>query len=458
MKRPLPCLLAFLLLAALPPAGACAKWAEGDAGAAYSSALSLPAGNAPTAAGAGDDVTVSWAVAEGGAPVAGYQVERYDLSGQPQPVGPGCAGTLPAASCTESGVPAGQWRYTVTPVSATWRGAESAESVPVTVEAPAQKTISTFAWALGDASSGRERDESEPLAFAGDGLSAKSERLSDTFEPGRYLQFDLSSSLAPGSPASAVAFDFDFAPVGGHDTACFYFQVRRASTDTVVATHGSPAEPVACQTGDEFLVTETPLPEVGSAEAADDLRVRVFVDSERERPVEVDLATVSGGAPGLPFTLYDAELVDASGGSAPVTTPWALYEAEDGAVYTSYTRWRRSFSEDRYLRLGFPGYVPAGATVTEASLALSFGARGDRRELCIYVETFAGSTPIGTHGSAAEPLACSPADEFATETIALPEATEAAVADDLVVRVYCSSDHSAKGELDLARLDVSYAD
>jgi hypothetical protein len=98
MSRLLPGLLALLLFGTLLPAGACAKWTEGDAGGGYSTALSLPAGNAPTAVAAGNDVTVSWTVAEGGAPVAGYRVERYDLSGQPQAIGPGCAGTISTAN------------------------------------------------------------------------------------------------------------------------------------------------------------------------------------------------------------------------------------------------------------------------------------------------------------------------------------------------------------------------
>lgn len=456
MSRLLPGLLGLLLLGTLLPAAAGAKWAEGDAGGGYSTALSLPAGDAPTAVAAGDDVTVSWAAAEGGAPVAGYRIERYDLSGQPQAIGPGCAGTISATSCTESEVPAGEWRYTVTSVRAAWRGAESAESAPVTVEAPPQ-TISTSAWELGDASSGSEHDESEALAFAGDGLSDRSGRFASGFEAARYLQFDMNSPLAPGSTVSSVDFDFDFAATANKDTVCFYFEVRRASTDATIATHGSATEPVACRTGREFLATATPLPEVNGAEVADDLRVRVFVSSAHGRPIEVDRATVSGMAPGLEFTLYDTVVVDSSS-ETPTSLPWPLSEAEGGAAYASSSKWRTSFSEDRYLRLGFPGYVPAGATVTEASLTLSFGAKGNRRELCVYAETFAGSAPIGAHGSAAEPLACSPTGEFATETIALPEVTSAAIADDLVAKVYCSSpSRSAKGEIDLVRLRASYA-
>ncbi|MEO7268860.1 MAG: Ig-like domain repeat protein [Knoellia sp.] len=94
----------------------------------------------PTASATGRAVRVTWAesTVSNGAAVDGYLVKRYDAATlTPQIVGSGCAGTLFLATCVESGVPAGTWVYSVTPVLATnWRGVESVRSSPITVAAP----------------------------------------------------------------------------------------------------------------------------------------------------------------------------------------------------------------------------------------------------------------------------------------------------------------------------------
>jgi hypothetical protein len=95
-------------------------------------------GSAPTASAAqlSTTVAVSWPAATyaNGSAVAGYIVHRYDATtGAAQTVGAGCAGTVQALSCSESGVAIGVWKYSVTPAAGTWRGAESARSGSVTV-------------------------------------------------------------------------------------------------------------------------------------------------------------------------------------------------------------------------------------------------------------------------------------------------------------------------------------
>jgi hypothetical protein len=84
-------------------------------------------------------VTVSWtqATLSGGTAVTGYVVNRSDAStGTQQTTGAGCAGTIAALTCTEYAVPAGSWKYSVTPRYSSWWGAESARSATVTVAAP----------------------------------------------------------------------------------------------------------------------------------------------------------------------------------------------------------------------------------------------------------------------------------------------------------------------------------
>ena len=112
--------------------------ADGQGAAA---AAEVNQGATPTAMQTGPaEVTVSWGAStlSNGHAVDGYLVERYDAgSGAVQVILAGCSGTISATSCAESGVPTGQWKYTITPVIATnWRGPESVKSGAVTIGAP----------------------------------------------------------------------------------------------------------------------------------------------------------------------------------------------------------------------------------------------------------------------------------------------------------------------------------
>ena len=108
---------------------------DGD-GSAAGAARSLPGGNVPTAAVAGNTVTLSWTAStfSGGAGIPGYVVRRFNSVTQLEAtVLSGCAGLITTTSCVEGGVAIGTWRYTVTPAAGAWRGAESAQSAVVTV-------------------------------------------------------------------------------------------------------------------------------------------------------------------------------------------------------------------------------------------------------------------------------------------------------------------------------------
>ncbi|MEA2300767.1 MAG: hypothetical protein QOE44_1302, partial [Solirubrobacteraceae bacterium] len=120
-------------------------WAIWSAGAdatshGASTAASVNQGATPTASAApGRTVAVAWGAAtlSNGHAVDGYIVKRYDAgSGVAQTVLSGCSGTISTTSCTETGVPSGAWKYSVTPVIATnWQGAESLKSGTATVAA-----------------------------------------------------------------------------------------------------------------------------------------------------------------------------------------------------------------------------------------------------------------------------------------------------------------------------------
>jgi trimeric autotransporter adhesin len=113
-------------------------------------AASLPRGSTPEVSLSGTSVTVSWAQSSvggqrlGAYAGGGYTLKRYPASGG-SGVTPGasCDTTIGGASeklsCTESNIPPGSWRYTVTPVLNNWVGSESAQSAAVTIVGPPAK-------------------------------------------------------------------------------------------------------------------------------------------------------------------------------------------------------------------------------------------------------------------------------------------------------------------------------
>jgi hypothetical protein len=92
-------------------------------------------------------VKVSWAATtvSNGQSASAYLVSRVKQgSGVSEPALNGCEGPISGGlTCTESGVPAGQWQYVVTPLfGANWSGAESAKSAAVSSE-PGTLTLSS---------------------------------------------------------------------------------------------------------------------------------------------------------------------------------------------------------------------------------------------------------------------------------------------------------------------------
>jgi len=130
--------LAVFLVVALAAGTAWAGWSSSASGAGRVSSQTVPQGSTPVAFVAVRDVTVSWSAVQlsGGTPVAGYRLARYPASGTTAESLTSCSGVLAGLSCTETAVPVGSWRYTVTPVHGSWTGTASAYSNTVTVMAP----------------------------------------------------------------------------------------------------------------------------------------------------------------------------------------------------------------------------------------------------------------------------------------------------------------------------------
>ncbi|MDQ1548297.1 MAG: hypothetical protein QOH69_3201, partial [Actinomycetota bacterium] len=126
--------LAALVVFSLAGSGVWAYWSAGSGigGNGVAAATTVGAGATPTAVSSGTSVNLSWSASTlaSGAAVSGYLVKRYDATTLAvQTILSSCTGTVTTTSCTESSVPSGQWRYSITPVFATnWTGAESALS------------------------------------------------------------------------------------------------------------------------------------------------------------------------------------------------------------------------------------------------------------------------------------------------------------------------------------------
>ena len=151
-RRLLPLALVLMLALVHATAGV-AYWKAGGTGAGQASVDTLGAGNQPSVSATGTTVTVQWAQTAfrgsplGGFASAGYTIRRYPAGGGAATTPNGGCGALVSGmgatlSCQETGVPAGSWRYTVTPVLGTWTGIESATSAAVAV-APAAPTLSS---------------------------------------------------------------------------------------------------------------------------------------------------------------------------------------------------------------------------------------------------------------------------------------------------------------------------
>jgi len=117
---------------------ALAAWNKSGNGNGRSAAITMPVGNAPTAAVNNRNVQVTWAAVTmpGGGAVDGYRVRRYNTSGVEQTINGACDVVISTTTCTEAGVPSGTWRYAVAPRLGAWQGAFGTMSANITVAAP----------------------------------------------------------------------------------------------------------------------------------------------------------------------------------------------------------------------------------------------------------------------------------------------------------------------------------
>ncbi len=376
-------------------------------------------------------------------------------------------GTVLSGSISPSPVPAsGTSSVSVTLPAGTANGAHTIyaigsagdiASAAVTVSGPVTTTFSVSAWDGRDASAGGSAvNQSDTSAYAGDSRTAASGAFATTFSTSRFLQYTFDNPLPTAGVVSSAAFNFNFAGTAAGTTSCFYFEVRKASTGTVLGTHGSAASPVACATGTTLKTTSTSLPEVAKGETANDLQVRVYASSSASQPLNVDLATVSGSSSGMAFTLYETSFVDSSTGNAAAAAPWMLFAA-DGVFHTTVGDWATTYSSSRYLKLTFPSYVPTGATIKAVSIKHSYRSATSGANVCYYAEVYSDANLIGAQGSSKSPISCnSSSTASVTDTITLPSSLSVAALNSLSVNLYVSRSTVGKSRHDLAELTITY--
>jgi hypothetical protein len=376
-------------------------------------------------------------------------------------------GQVLSASITPDPVPSnGQSSVSVTIPSGTSNGSHTVYAVgsggdvasaAISVQVPI--SISSTAWNIRDASIGSEQDKTDPFAAAGDSRFQGSGNFGSSFDTNRYYQFDFNSPLASGVSTSSVSFNVSLAAGASNDTACFYFDVRRASTGAVIGTHGDATNTIGCVAGTAQQSFSTALSEVTNSTIANDLRIRMYVKTVRAGTIAFDKANITGSTAADTFTLYEMQYVGNSAGSAnPLVVPWGPAFEGDGSLwfYGSATAWPTTFSSSKYLKLTFPNYVPSSASSVSA-VTFENSYRGNSSvNTCYYIEVYSGATLIGTHGSSSSPISCNATASYVKDTISLPEVNTVARANGVVIKMYLRTDTAAQSFHDLFRLNLSY--
>ena len=305
-----------------------------------------------------------------------------------------------------------------------------------------------------DASGGAaETNSSDVLSYA-DGLTVTTKSWSSAFAATRFDDFDFSGGRPAAVPVTSATFNFTFAPSRANDDACFYVEVRRASTNALLGTHGSSGSPSACSTGATVSATVSISAEVTSTDIANDLRIRVYANNSTNRPLKIDLASVSITTPWFTTTLFEKRWDDEANAAAAVVL-WP-FVATDGTAYMTVGNLATAFNAARYLKFTPNQAVPAGAAISSAQVQLAYKSATNGDTTCWYFEVYNGATLIGTHGSSGTPVSCNATTSYVTNTVSIPEVDTVAEANSLVLKAYLRNSGSRKTSIELVQVDLSY--
>jgi hypothetical protein len=314
---------------------------------------------------------------------------------------------------------------------------------------------SAWPWDVRDASGGAAETNSSDVLSYTDTLMATTKSWSTTFATTRFDDFDFSGGLPAGVPVTSATFNFTFVPSRTpQDNACFYIDVRRASTNALLGTHGSSGTPSGCANGAQLAATVDVSAEVTNTDIANDLRIRVYANNSTSRPIKIELATVTITTPYATATLREQRWDDEANAVAAATL-WP-FPATDGTGYTTVGNFATTFSTTRYVKFTPSAAVPTGATIANAQVQLAYKSATAGDQTCWYFEVYNGATLIGTHGSSATPVSCNSTTSYVTDTVSVPEVNTSTIANAVVLRVYMKNSGSRKASFDLVQLDVNY--
>jgi hypothetical protein len=181
----------------------------------------------------------------------------------------------------------------------------------------------TPAFSVSDRSSGSATDGSSANAFANDSRYFLTRAWSTAFASDRYLDFDLNGPLPTGLTAQSVTATIRVSSDLGAGSVCAYVELRRASTNVVLSTHGSAGTPLACTSGTTVTTLSMTLTAVSSTDVANDVRLRLFLMDTASGAARVDEATVAGQTPYSSWTLYPVQTRESYSGQVEVRR-WGL--------------------------------------------------------------------------------------------------------------------------------------
>ncbi len=230
---------------------------------------------------------------------------------------------------------------------------------------------SAWPWDVRDASGGgAETNNSDALSFA-DTVTSTTKNWSSSFSATRFDDFDFSSGKPPGIPISSATFSFTFAPSRASDNACFYIEVRRASTNALLGTHGSSGSPLSCANlGAQVAATVDVSAEVTTTDIANDLRIRAYANQSGNKAIKIDIASVSITTPYSNATMFETRWDDeANAASTAVLWPFV---ATDGTAYASAASFATTFNAARYIKLTPNESVSTSATISSAQVQFAY--------------------------------------------------------------------------------------
>jgi hypothetical protein len=300
---------------------------------------------------------------------------------------------------------------------------------------------------------GAETNSSDVLSYV-DGLTVTTKSWTSAFAATRFDDFDFAGGRPAGVPVTSATFNFTFAPSRSNDDACFYVEVRRASTNALLGTHGSAGAPSACSTGSTVSATVSISAEVTSTDIANDLRLRVYANNSTNRPIKIDLASVTVTTPWFTTTLLEKRWDDEAN-AASTASLWPLVST-DGTAYTTVGNFATAFNAARYLKLTPNQAVPTGATISSPQVQFAYKSATGGDTTCWYFEVYNGTTLIGTHGSSGTPVSCNATTSYVTNTVPIPEVDTVAEANNLVLKAYLRNSGARKASVELVQVDVTY--